>query len=137
MDDQVIWRCILGIPLINFTLSTIGFLTIIRYDGPSFYLSLGKYELAERSFNLINKTYGDRTPFENQRREYENSAKMSGSTKVPLMDSLWYDENYCRATWINIINVIFHELAGINVILQYSNTILDNILGDSGGFTAR
>ena len=53
------------------------------------------------------------------------------------MDALWNDENYCRATWINLANVIFHELAGINVILQYSNTILDDILGDSGGFTAR
>ena len=40
-DDQVIWRCILGIPLFNFTLSTIGFLTIIRFNGPSFYLSQG------------------------------------------------------------------------------------------------
>ena len=53
------------------------------------------------------------------------------------MDALWNDENYCRATWVNLFNVIFHEVAGINVIMQYSNTILDDILGDDGGFTAR
>ena len=62
---------------------------------------------------------------------------MAGSIKVPVSDALCKDENYVRASWINIVNVIFHELAGINVILQYSNTILDSILGDSGGFTAR
>ena len=62
---------------------------------------------------------------------------MAGSTKVSVNEALYSDENYVRATWVNLINVIFHELAGINVILQYSNTILDNILGDSGGFTAR
>ena len=70
--------------------------------------------------------------------EYENSAKLTGSTKVSVSAALWYDENYCRATWVNIWNAWFHEVAGINVILQYSNTILTNILGDdSGGFTAR
>lgn len=56
---------------------------------------------------------------------------------MPLRDALWYDENYVRASWVNIFNIIFHEVAGINVILQYSNTILNNILGDNGGFTAR
>ena len=137
MDNEVTWRVILGFPLILYVASTLGFLTVIKLDGPSFYLSQGQYELAERSFGNINKTEGDREPFENLRREYENSAKLAGSTKVSLQDAFWYDENYRRATWINIANVIFHEVAGINIILQYSNTILDDILGDSGGFTAR
>ena len=63
---------------------------------------------------------------------------MAGSTKVDLREAFLKDENYMRASWINIANVIFHELAGINVILQYSNTILETILGDtSSGFTPR
>ena len=34
--------------------------------------------------------------------------------------------------------VIFHELTGINVIMMFSNTILENILGtDPSGFNAR
>ena len=63
---------------------------------------------------------------------------MAGSTKVNLKEAFLTDENYVRASWVNIVNVIFHELAGINVILQYSNTILETILGDSSsGFTPR
>ena len=63
---------------------------------------------------------------------------MAGSTKVDLREAFLKDENYMRASWINIANVIFHELAGINVILQYANTILETILGDtSSGFTPR
>lgn len=51
---------------------------------------------------------------------------------------MWTDENYMRASWVNVANMFFHEVAGINVILQYSNTILDTILGDSSsGFNAR
>ena len=48
------------------------------------------------------------------------------------------DERYVRASWINIAYIIFHELTGINVILLYSNTILEQILGtDTDGFNAR
>ena len=37
------------------------------------------------------------------------------------------------------MNVIFHELAGINVIMQYSNTIFKIIIGPdkTSGFTPR
>ena len=63
MDNQVTWRVILGFPLPLFLISTVGFLMIIKFDGPSFYLTQSKYELAERSFDTINKTEGDRAPF--------------------------------------------------------------------------
>ena len=62
---------------------------------------------------------------------------MQSSSKVSLSDALCCDENYMRASWVNIINIIFHEFAGINVILQYSNHILETIIGDSGAFTPR
>ena len=39
---------------------------------------------------------------------------------------------------MNIVNMINHELTGINVILAYSSTILEKIFGNaSGGFNAR
>lgn len=56
---------------------------------------------------------------------------------MSLSDALCRDENYMRASWVNIINIIFHEFAGINVILQYSNTILKEIMGDDGAFSPR
>jgi len=42
---------------------------------------------------------------------------MQGSSKVSVKQALIKDENYVRASWVNLINMIFHELAGINVIL--------------------
>ena len=42
---------------------------------------------------------------------------MTNSTKVSLADAFLYDENFKRASWVNVINIVFHELAGINVIL--------------------
>ena len=39
MADEVAWRYILGLPLVTFTLSTLGFLFCIKYDGPSCYLA--------------------------------------------------------------------------------------------------
>ena len=48
------------------------------------------------------------------------------------------DERYMRASWVNFFAMIFHELTGINVVMMYSTTILESILGtDSSGFTAR
>ena len=53
-------------------------------------------------------------------------------------DAFCADERYRRASWVNVIYIVFHELTGINIILMYSNTILKNILGDKkSGFNAR
>ena len=54
------------------------------------------------------------------------------------MEAFFTDERYRRASWVNICQIIFHELTGINVILMYSSTILETILGtDSKDFNAR
>ena len=57
------------------------------------------------------------------------------------MQAFITDERYTRASWVNIIGMIFHELTAINIIMSYSNTILEDILGDpdqqTSGFTAR
>jgi hypothetical protein len=64
---------------------------------------------------------------------------MQGASKVSIQQALCKDENYMRATWVNIADIMFHEMSGINVVLQYSNTILENIIGTdtSSGFNAR
>lgn len=138
IDDEVSWRIILGQPLVWFTLSILSFLFYIKQDGPAFLLANHDTEGARKSFESLYKTNGDPIHFENFVNLINKSKKVAGSTKVSMSQALCKDENYMRAGWVNIINIIFHELAGINVILQYSNTILENILGtDTGGFTPR
>ena len=61
--------------------------------------------------------------------------------KATLKEAFFKDERYTRASWINVVCMIFHELTAINIILSYSNEILKKILGDAdedtSGFTAR
>ena len=139
IDDNVSWRILLGLPLIWFTVQELGFLFVIKNDGPSFYLGQKDYDGARDSFEKIYKTLGDTSHFDRFVAEFEKSKKMQGSSKVSIQQALCKDENYMRATWVNIADIFFHEMTGINVILQYSNTILENIFGDdtSSGFNAR
>ena len=63
--------------------------------------------------------------------------------KATLKEAYVTDERYVRASWVNFFAMIFHELTAINIVMAFSTTILDDILGDpdeqtsSGGFTAR
>ena len=46
----------------------------------------------------------------------------SNTLNLTLSDALW-NPLYRQATWVNIIYMFFHEVAGINVIYQYSSQI--------------
>jgi hypothetical protein len=54
---------------------------------------------------------------------------------VTLKEAFISDPKYTKATWVNIWNIFFHEMTGINVILLYSNTILRNIIKPDSSFT--
>ena len=43
--------------------------------------------------------------------------------------------DYRRATWVNFGYIIFHELTGINVIMQYSNQIFSEMQNDGASIT--
>ena len=94
-----------------------GFLFVIKSDGPSFYLGQKNYDGARDSFEKIYKTLGDTSHYERFVADFEKSKKMQGSSKVSVKQAFIKDENYVRASWVNLMNIIFHELAGINVIL--------------------
>ena len=59
--------------------------------------------------------------------------------KATIKEAYKTDERYVRASWINFVNMIFHELTAINVVLAYSTNILEDIFGTDPdqGFTAR
>lgn len=85
--------------------------------------------MAERSYQSIYYAQED-GGFQRICYNFQKTQKMTNSTKVSLADAFLYDENFKRASWVNVINIVFHELAGINVILQYSNTILGIIFAE-------
>ena len=74
-------------------------------------------------------------------KKMNSGACGEAAQKATLKQAFVADERYRRASWINVFNMIFHELTAINIILSYSETILEDILGDpatqTSGFTAR
>ena len=44
LDNQVSWRIIFGFPAVLFTISLVGFLVQIRFDGPPYYFAIGKFD---------------------------------------------------------------------------------------------
>ena len=59
----------------------------------------------------------------------------SESSSVNLKDAL-SDPMHRGATWVNFGYMIFHELTGINMILQYSNSIFSQMHSDGSSITA-
>lgn len=48
------------------------------------------------------------------------------TTKVALLDALWRDERYARATLVNVGVMSFHVLTGYSAVMNFSNSIFAN-----------
>ena len=49
------------------------------------------------------------------------SSKLGSDTTGLTMKDAIFNPQYCKATWVNIGYIFFHEFAGINVINLYSS----------------
>lgn len=69
----------------------------------------------------------------------ELEANKNASVKSPtLKEAFVTDPRYVRCQWVNVWHMIFHELAGINVVYIYSNTLLARVLtADNSVITPR
>ena len=47
------WRIMFGLPLVMYTLMALGFMTIVRYDSPKYYMSADRQQSAIRSIHTI------------------------------------------------------------------------------------
>ena len=71
--------------------------------------------------------------------EMAGGASGGHAQTATFIEAFKSDERYVRASWVNVGAMIFHELTAINIIMSYSNVILENILGEDSksGFSAR
>lgn len=134
LEDSEAWRYIFAFPFILYTSIILGFTFVIRHDSPKFYVSRGERDLAMTAIHKVYKTNGSQYLAEQIYGEIE--AKMNGANgggdaqKATLKEAYKTDERYVRASWVNFFAMIFHELTAINIIMSYSTTILEDILGD-------
>lgn len=71
-----------------------------------------------------------------ERIEFIRGTLGESTSDLKLSDGLC-NPRYRQATWINIGYMIFHELAGINVINMYSNTMFHKMQNNGASFTPR
>ena len=105
------WRILFGLPILMYTLMLIGFILIIRYDSPKYYMSADRKQSAIRSIHKIYRTEGSdriaRTIYHHL--ENENTGDTSD---VTLKQAIWSDEAHVRGSWVSITIIIFSELTG-------------------------
>ena len=123
------WRIMFGLPLLMYTLMLLGFMTIVRYDSPKYYMSADRQQSAIRSIHTIYNTQSSdriaRTIFHHL--ENENTGDTSD---VTLKQALWSDEAHKRGSWVSIAIIIFSELTGFQAITLFSTQIFADVLGE-------
>ena len=131
------WYFIYAFPLVWYSIMVALLIGVVRYDSPKYSLVKGKKEDCIAVIHQIYKTGGN-DELANEITEFIGSTIQKQSISVTYKEAFCSDERYTRASWINVVYIVFHELTGINIILTYSNTILENIIGDkTSGFNAR
>jgi len=114
------WRYIFGFPIVFFVIVIIGMLTIVRTDTPKFLLQKD-LEAAKESINVIYEIDEDNSEVEIDRiLTFMRNFNQKETSTVTLKET-FVSPKYKKNTWINIFNVIFHELSGINIIFLFSN----------------
>ena len=131
------WLFIYAFPLVWYIAMAALLFTVVRLDSPKYSLVVDKKSQCIAVIHRIYKTGGSEEMAE-EIAAFISSTIQKQSTKVTYKEAFCSDEKYKRASWVNVVYIVFHELTGINVILTYSNTILENILGTkTSGFNAR
>ena len=135
--ESNMWYFIFAFNFVFYGIMVTLLLSVVRFDSPKYSIVKNKMNDCISVIHQIYKT-GDNVELAEEIKDFISSTIQKQSTSVTYKEAFCSDERYKRASWINVGYIIFHELSGINVILTYSNTILENILGDStSGFNAR
>ena len=97
-----------------------GLAFVIRYDSIKNLVTTGKIEEAKKHIMLVYKNCNEKNV-----DLYVEKIRISCGKKTSSLNlkDAFTNPRYRRATWVNVGYIVFHELTGINVILQFSNKI--------------
>ena len=109
-------------------------LTIIRNDTPKFYISKGDENAAKKAIHRIYKT-GESDIIAKKIVRFIKKSGDKTTSKATLIDSLFRDEKYIRASWTNIVVMIAHVLTGYSAVIAFSTSIFKEILADPNTIT--
>lgn len=115
------WRVIFGFPMFFSIIVVIMFGFVFKHDSPKFYLSIKDEEGAR---NAIRKFYNTKVESEDEVYEFMKRSVVSDTSTTTLKQALT-DKNYKMGSIVALVIIFFHEIVGINVVLAYSNFILE------------
>lgn len=115
------WRIFYAyLPIFMYGLFILGMFTTGKHDSIKFLIEKGKLEEAKKAIKDMYQGVTDESAAEVL--EHIKSESGSGTSDLTTWD-VFCNPKYRRATWVNIGYMFFHEVAGINVIYQYSTQI--------------
>jgi len=121
LKDSEIWRVFCGyFPGAFFVITFLGFTFVIKHDSIKNLVTTGKIKEAKEHLKLVYKNCNDNNV--DTYVAYIRSKSGRATSTLTLKDA-FTNPRYRRATWVNVGYIIFHELTGINVIMQFSNQI--------------
>jgi len=125
--DNKTWRLVFGLPILTYSLCMLSLLVFIRHDTPKFYISNGNIAAAKRAVHKIYLT-GDSEIIANKIVRFIKKSGDKTTSSATLIDSLFRDERYIRASWTNIVIMICHVLTGYSAVIAFSTSIFKEIL---------
>lgn len=103
----------------------LGFSAIVTTDGPVYCLEKGQSANCEKAIKNIYLTENRNEVIQIMDKIRNESKQTNQTTEKPvtLKEAFVTDERYVKCQWVNVVNMIFHEFAGINVVYLYSNIL--------------
>ena len=126
-DENTNWRLVFGLPIVTYALMILLLTLFIRHDTPKFYISKGDEASATYAVHRIYKT-GESDIIAKKIIRFIKKSGDKTTSKATLVDSLFKDEKYIRASWSNIILMVFHVLTGYSAVIAFSTSIFKKIL---------
>ena len=126
-DENTTWRLVFGLPILTYSLAMISLIIFIRHDTPKYYIGKGDNDSAKYAIHRIYRT-GESDIIANKIIRFIKKSGDKTTTKATLIDSLFRDEKYIRASWTNIVVMIAHVLTGYSAVIAFSTTIFEDIL---------
>ena len=126
-DENTTWRLVFGLPILTYSLAIISLIIFIRHDTPKYYIGKDDNESAKYAIHRIYRT-GESDIIANKIIRFIKKSGDKTTTKATLVDSLFRDEKYIRASWTNIVVMIAHVLTGYSAVIAFSTTIFQDIL---------
>jgi len=122
LEATKMYYYIFGLLFVFLAIGLVGLLFFVRTDTPKFYLLKGDEDKAVKVIHTIYDTEGSQIQANKIMRFIQKSSNPN-TVRTPMLDALWRDDRYRRATLVNLGVISFKVLTGYAGLMAFSTTI--------------